>query len=157
MLINFNNILLDEFNNKIYNYFYIFHNIFNNKNIIYRLYFYYCVNLYSIGDYANININYIFDKLSFLNIICLKNNNDIYNNLYSNNLLLKNNKNLKFLNYRINFITYLSITLNQVKFCLNKKKFLKLNIFKNKFKRKLLSFNNTGRNSLDFINYYRGS
>jgi hypothetical protein len=157
MLINFNNMLINEFNNKIYNYFYIFYNYSNNKNIIYRLYFYYCIYLYSLKNYTNVNINYILKISSFLNIICLKNNNDIYTNLYSGNLLLKNNTNFKFLNYRINFITYLSIILNQVKSSLNKKKFLKLNIFKNKFKRKLLSFNNTGRNSLDFINYYRGS
>jgi len=157
MLNNFNNILLDLFKNKIYNYFYIFHNFSNFKNIIYRLYFYYCVYLYSLKNHTNININYIFKISSFLNIICLKNNNEIYNNLYSGNLLLKNNTNFKISNYRINFITYLSIILNQVKFSLNKKKFFKLNIFKNKFKRKLLSFNNTGRNSLDFINYYRGS
>jgi hypothetical protein len=157
MLNNFNNILLDLFNNKIYNYFHIFYNFSSFKNINYRLYFYYCVYLYSLKNYTNININYIFKISSFLNIICLKNNNDINNNLYGGNLLLKNNTNFKILNYRINFITYLSIILNQVKFSLNKKKFFKLNILKNKFKRKLLSFNNTGRNSLDFINYYRGS
>lgn len=155
MLSKFNNILIKEFNNKIYNYSFIFLNYHNKDSLNFRLIYYYYIFLYFYLNKKFININNIFINLK--HILYLKNNSKICNNLYGYKLLLENYDNYKYLDNKYNFINYLYLVLNKINGNLFKTKYLKFNLLKNKFRRKMLSFNVTSRYSLDFINYYRGS
>jgi hypothetical protein len=141
MLLNFYNILNVTFINRINNYFI---NLLNYHSLIYKVNIYYLAYLYIKLNNLTLLKKEILNNFNYLNILFFKNNK--LNKLFNLTIVNKNNKSYYIKNMIQNKLEKM-----------NKKKNIVFNIIKFKNEKKYFSFNNNNKQSLNFINFYRGS